>query len=121
MKWDVVDVKPIAPLALEVRFADGTSGNVRFEASHLTGVFEPLRNEEFFRRFIWIPARWHGRETSIWHRTRCTRRSRQRASGYYVSCCAASPMFASADTVQVARGKKPSLDGSFLNDVEALK
>ncbi len=50
MKWDVVDVKPIAPLALEVRFADGTSGNVRFEASHLTGVFEPLRNEEFFRQ-----------------------------------------------------------------------
>jgi hypothetical protein len=50
MKWDVVDVKPIAPLALEVRFADGTSGKVRFEASHLTGVFEPLRNEEFFRK-----------------------------------------------------------------------
>ncbi len=50
MKWDVVEVKPISPLALAVRFADGTSGKVRFAASHLTGVFEPLRNEEFFRQ-----------------------------------------------------------------------
>lgn len=50
MKWEVVDVMPIAPLALEVRFADGTSGRVRFEASHLTNVFAPLGNSDSFRQ-----------------------------------------------------------------------
>ncbi len=50
MEWSVVKVEPKAPLALMVRFADGTEGVVRFEASHLTGVFEPLKNPEIFRQ-----------------------------------------------------------------------
>lgn len=39
MEWDVVDVKPIAPLALRVQFADRTVAKVQFEQIHLTGVF----------------------------------------------------------------------------------
>lgn len=50
MEWDVVEVKPQAPLALHVKFADGTSGSVRFEASHLTGVFEALKDPSVFNR-----------------------------------------------------------------------
>jgi hypothetical protein len=48
MKWDVVDVKKIAPLALQVLFADETVGKVKFESSHLTGVFEALKNPTIF-------------------------------------------------------------------------
>ncbi len=48
MKWDVIDVKKIAPLALHVQFADGTTGMVKFENSHLTGVFEALKNPDTF-------------------------------------------------------------------------
>ena len=48
MHWTVVSVEPKPPLALRVRFQDGTEGTVRFEASHLSGVFEPLKNPEFF-------------------------------------------------------------------------
>ena len=48
MNCDVVSVKPAPPLALEVRFADGTSGQVRFEISHLTGVFEALKDPAIF-------------------------------------------------------------------------
>ncbi len=48
MKWDVIDVKKIAPLALQVRFVDGTVGKVKFENSHLTGVFEVLKNPATF-------------------------------------------------------------------------
>ena len=50
MEWNVVSVEPIAPLALAVRFADGTEGTVRFEPSHLHGVFEALKAPEVFRR-----------------------------------------------------------------------
>lgn len=50
MHWDVVTVRAIAPLALQVQFADGTAGRVRFEASHLHGVFQPLRNPQFFQQ-----------------------------------------------------------------------
>ncbi|MBC7621476.1 MAG: DUF2442 domain-containing protein [Candidatus Saccharibacteria bacterium] len=50
MEWDVVDVKPVAPLALQVQFADGTVGKVRFEQSHLTGVFEALKDPLLFQR-----------------------------------------------------------------------
>lgn len=35
---------------MQVRFADGTSGEVRFETSHLSGVFEPLKDPNFFCR-----------------------------------------------------------------------
>ena len=50
MHWDVVTVRAIAPLALQVQFADGTAGRVRFEASHLQGVFQPLNNPQFFQQ-----------------------------------------------------------------------
>jgi hypothetical protein len=48
MKWMVTRVQPIAPLTLQVWFADGTLGHVRFEPSHLTGVFEALQNPSVF-------------------------------------------------------------------------
>jgi hypothetical protein len=48
MEWDVIEVKPIKPLGLQVRFADGTEGRVLFEPSHLTGVFEALKNPIVF-------------------------------------------------------------------------
>lgn len=50
MEWDVIDVKPVAPLALRVQFADGTVGNVQFEPSHLTGVFEALKDPIVFQQ-----------------------------------------------------------------------
>lgn len=50
MEWDVVDVKPIAPLALRVQFADGTVCKVQFEPSHLTGVFSTLRDPIIFQQ-----------------------------------------------------------------------
>ena len=50
MEWNVVDVKAIAPLALQVQFADGTVGKVQFELSHLTGVFSTLRDPIFFQQ-----------------------------------------------------------------------
>ncbi len=48
MKYDVVDVQPLTPTALQVRFADGTAGELRFEPSHLTGVFEALKDPIVF-------------------------------------------------------------------------
>ena len=48
MEYGVVDVQPVSPMALKVRFADGTAGKVRFEASHLTGVFEALKDPIVF-------------------------------------------------------------------------
>jgi hypothetical protein len=48
MEWDVIEVKPINPLGLRVKFADGTEGKVQFEPSHLTGVFEALKNPIVF-------------------------------------------------------------------------
>lgn len=50
MKWDVIDVKTIAPLGLQVQFKDGTTGKVQFETSHLTGVFEALKNPTVFEQ-----------------------------------------------------------------------
>lgn len=49
MNWDVISVKPLAPLELAVRFADGTEGKVRFELSHLNGVFEALKAPDVFQ------------------------------------------------------------------------
>ena len=48
MDYDVVDVQPVMPMALQVRFADGTAGQVRFEPSHLTGDFEALKDPIVF-------------------------------------------------------------------------
>ena len=50
MNWNVVSVQPISPLVLAVRFEDGTEGKVRFESSHLSGVFEALKAPEIFRQ-----------------------------------------------------------------------
>ena len=50
MNWDVVAVEPVSALVLAVRFKDGTEGKVRFEASHLSGVFEALKAPEVFRQ-----------------------------------------------------------------------
>lgn len=50
MPWDVVDLKIIAPFTLLVRFADGMAGEVRFETSHLTGVFSELKDFNFFNQ-----------------------------------------------------------------------
>jgi hypothetical protein len=50
MNWDVVSVKPVSPLVLSVLFKDGTEGRVRFESSHLTGVFEALKQPDVFLR-----------------------------------------------------------------------
>ena len=48
MEYDVVDVQPVMPMALQVWFADGMTGQVRFEPSHLTGVFEALKDPVLF-------------------------------------------------------------------------
>lgn len=48
MNHDVVDVQAVLPMALQVRFADGTAGKVQFEPSHLTGVFEALKDPIVF-------------------------------------------------------------------------
>jgi hypothetical protein len=50
MIWDVVSVKPVSPLVLSVLFKDGTEGTVRFESSHLSGVFEALKAPDIFRQ-----------------------------------------------------------------------
>ena len=50
MHWDVVEVKPVGDLDLQVRFADGLTGRVRFLPAHLTGVFAPLKERAFFER-----------------------------------------------------------------------
>ena len=50
MKWDVIEVKAVAPLALQVRFADGTEGKVQFETTHLTGVFSVLKDPKLFQQ-----------------------------------------------------------------------
>lgn len=48
--WRIVEVKPIGDLTLRVRFADGLQGTVKFEPTHLTGVFEVLKDPEFFKQ-----------------------------------------------------------------------
>jgi hypothetical protein len=50
MYWDVIEVAPIGNLDLQVRFADGLTGRVRFLPAHLTGVFAPLKDRAFFER-----------------------------------------------------------------------
>jgi hypothetical protein len=50
MQWTVVSVEPKPPLALSVRFTDGTEGTVRFESSHLDGVFAALKDPEIFQQ-----------------------------------------------------------------------
>ena len=46
----IVKVGVCGPLTVRVQFDDGVAGNVRFEESHLQGVFEPLKEPGFFGR-----------------------------------------------------------------------
>ena len=50
MYWDVTSVQAEHHLTLTVKFSDGLQGTVRFKPSHLTGVFESLKNEEYFNK-----------------------------------------------------------------------
>ncbi len=50
MYYDVIDARVIGELAFEVRFSDGLSGKVRFLPSYLFGVFEKLKNPDFFNQ-----------------------------------------------------------------------
>ena len=46
----VVAVAATDNLTLQVEFADGVRGAVKFLPAHLTGVFERLKDAEFFAR-----------------------------------------------------------------------
>jgi hypothetical protein len=50
MYWNVIEVEAISPLSIRVIFSDGTAGKVQFKQSHLTGVFEKLKDAEIFRQ-----------------------------------------------------------------------
>lgn len=50
MYWDVIEATPEDHLTVFVRFVDGVSGKVRFLPSHLTGVFKPLAQVDFFNK-----------------------------------------------------------------------
>ncbi len=52
MYYDVVEAKVIGELALRVRFADGLTGSVKFLPSCLYGVFEKLKNPNFFNQVM---------------------------------------------------------------------
>jgi hypothetical protein len=62
MQWTVVSVEPKPPLSLVVRFSDGTHGTVRFEPSHLEGVFKALRDPDIFRqaKVVFGTVSWPG-------------------------------------------------------------
>jgi Protein of unknown function (DUF2442) len=46
--WNVVKVEVVGPLTLWVEHLDGVKGQVRFEPSHLRGVFEILKDPDYF-------------------------------------------------------------------------
>ena len=48
--YRVVSVEPLEHLRLAVRFADGLSGEVIMEKSHLQGVFQALSDPSLFAR-----------------------------------------------------------------------
>ncbi len=48
--WDVTKVEVTAPLTLAVEFEDGLKGTVRFQPSRLRGVFEKLKDPEYFKQ-----------------------------------------------------------------------
>ena len=50
MYWDIVEVTPKADYSLFVRFKDGLEAIVRLHQEQLTGVLEPLRDENFFKQ-----------------------------------------------------------------------
>jgi Protein of unknown function (DUF2442) len=46
---DVIAVSPVGPLTLFVEFEDGVKGEVRFMETRLRGVFEKLRDPDYFK------------------------------------------------------------------------
>jgi hypothetical protein len=50
MYWDVVCVKPVNYLELVVEFLDGLEGTIKINPSYLTGVFEPLKDKDYFNQ-----------------------------------------------------------------------
>ena len=46
--WNVMKVEVTGPLTLWVEHRDGVSGHVRFMPSHLRGVFELLKDPDYF-------------------------------------------------------------------------
>lgn len=50
MHWDIVEVRPEAEWSLWIRFSDGLSGHIQLNPDEFTGVLEPLRDPEFFKR-----------------------------------------------------------------------
>ncbi len=50
MYWDIVELRIEGERTLWVRFIDGTFGLVRFSIEFCTGVFEPLKDPEFFKQ-----------------------------------------------------------------------
>lgn len=50
MFYDVVEAKIMGELIFWVRFSDGVNGHVRFLNSYLYGVFEKLKNPDFFNQ-----------------------------------------------------------------------
>jgi len=50
MYWDVIEVKPEKNCTLWVRFADQTKGRVKFTEQYLSGVFEPIKDPNFFNQ-----------------------------------------------------------------------
>ncbi len=49
-EWNVVEVEAGPGRCLQVRFADGTSGMVRFDDAFFIGVFATLKDGALFRR-----------------------------------------------------------------------
>jgi hypothetical protein len=50
MYWNVISVQPENNLTIKVKFSDGLQGTVSFKPSHLTGVFEALKDKSYFNK-----------------------------------------------------------------------
>ena len=50
MYYDVIEAQIVGELSFAVRFADGLTGKVQFLPSYLYGVFEKLKNPDFFKQ-----------------------------------------------------------------------
>ena len=50
MYWNVTKVELKEGFILFVKFADGTSGHVKFLKEFFTGVFEPFKNPDLFKQ-----------------------------------------------------------------------
>lgn len=50
MYYDVIEAQVMGELSFTVRFADGLTGKVQFLPSYLYGVFEKLKNPDFFNQ-----------------------------------------------------------------------